>query len=161
MKTIVLLFLTCVCGFGAFSQDTLYTKNGRVINAKVTEVNPDAIKYKKATNPDGPTYVISKSDVTLIQYQNGSKDVFSEDGSDDSNSGSQSLDNAASSVVYNYGPFWNWFGGGWFWGSPGVSVVVGSPCIPWVWSGWNGFWGWGNGWHHGGHHGGGHSGRRH
>ena len=34
------------------------------------------IKYKKFENPDGPSYSILKSDVLLIKYENGNKDVF-------------------------------------------------------------------------------------
>jgi len=42
----------------------------------VKKVGEDEIEYKKWDNPSGPTYFIRKSDVFMIKYQNGSKDVF-------------------------------------------------------------------------------------
>lgn len=58
------------------AQDTIYTRNGSVINGKVAEITQAEIKYKKASNPDGPVYSMGKEDVVLIHYRNGSKDVF-------------------------------------------------------------------------------------
>ena len=63
------------------AQDTLYTRNGDVINAKVAEITQLEIKYKKTSNPDGPLYTIDKDEVALIHYKNGSKDVFTENSS--------------------------------------------------------------------------------
>lgn len=47
-----------------------------MIPAKVYEISQSEIKYKKATNPDGPLYVAGKNDIALIEYSNGSKEVF-------------------------------------------------------------------------------------
>lgn len=58
------------------AQDTLYLKNGEFIVGKVLEVNPTEVKYKKAQIMDGPIYVSYKSDIALIQYKNGFKEVF-------------------------------------------------------------------------------------
>lgn len=68
----IFLFLS----FKLFSQDTIYKRNGDIINAKVLEVDLKVIKFKKASNPDGPLFTMSKSQITLIQYNDGSKDVF-------------------------------------------------------------------------------------
>ena len=65
------------------AQDTIYTRNGEVIPAKVYEITATEIKYKKPSNPDGPLYVTSKEDVAVIEYKNGSKDVFQLPGEDD------------------------------------------------------------------------------
>jgi DNA-binding transcriptional regulator YiaG len=35
------------------------------------------VKYKKWDNQDGPSYSESKTNITMIKYQNGTKDVFS------------------------------------------------------------------------------------
>lgn len=58
------------------AQDVITLKTGEDINVKVLEVGSADIKYKKADNPDGPSYTVSKNDVFMIKYQNGSKDVF-------------------------------------------------------------------------------------
>ncbi len=58
------------------AQDKITFKNGDEISAKVLEVNITQIKYKQADNLTGPTHTVYKSDVFLIKYENGSKDVF-------------------------------------------------------------------------------------
>lgn len=74
MKNIFFLFLLLSCG--AFAQDVLNKKNGETINAKVLEVNPDNVKYKKTDNQDGPTYTIDKKELAGITYANGQEDIF-------------------------------------------------------------------------------------
>ena len=51
-------------------------KNGTEIKAKVLEVSPTDIKYRRQDNPDGPLYSTGTADVFLIQYANGTKDVL-------------------------------------------------------------------------------------
>lgn len=63
-------------GFTAKSQDVIYLNNGSKFEAKVKELTANEIKYKNVNNPDGPTYVISKSDVLHIEYKNGSVDII-------------------------------------------------------------------------------------
>lgn len=60
----------------AFAQDVLNKKNGESINAKVLEVNPENVKYKKTDNQDGPTYTIDKKELAGITYANGEEDIF-------------------------------------------------------------------------------------
>lgn len=71
---IVLSFAMNFC----FSQDTISKINGSKIHSKIIEIGTTEIKYKKFNNVDGPIYVISKSEVLMIQYANGTKDVFIE-----------------------------------------------------------------------------------
>jgi hypothetical protein len=52
-------------------------RNGDVITAKVEQVGIAEIKYHKTDNLSGPMYAVAKSDVFMIKYQNGYKDVFS------------------------------------------------------------------------------------
>lgn len=56
--------------------DKIILRNGDVIEAKVTEVGEKTVTYKKCDNLEGPTYTKSKSSVFMIQYVNGTKDVF-------------------------------------------------------------------------------------
>jgi hypothetical protein len=60
-------------------------KNNEDIKAKVLEVTTSEIKFKKFENLDGPTFSLSKADVIMIRYENGTKDLFSDfqTGSDD------------------------------------------------------------------------------
>lgn len=77
MKTLLLsaFILTIACS-AAFAQDVIVLKNGNEIKAKVIEITPTEIKYKKFDNLQGPTVVIVKSDVFMIKYENGTKDVI-------------------------------------------------------------------------------------
>ena len=80
MKTIVkfLLFITlCINFFSLFAQDIIVLKSGEEFKAIVQEVELSTIKYKKFENTNGPTYTLLKSDIFMIKYQNGEKDVFS------------------------------------------------------------------------------------
>lgn len=58
------------------AQDVITMKNGDEIQAKVIEVGTEEIKYKIYGTDDSPLYVISKSNVFMIKYKNGSKDMF-------------------------------------------------------------------------------------
>jgi hypothetical protein len=72
------LFLLVLFAINAYGQDILYTTSGNKIKGKVVEINLKDIKYKDFSNLDGPTYVISKTDVVLVQYANGSTDVIND-----------------------------------------------------------------------------------
>ena len=56
--------------------DIITLKNGDEIQGIVQEVGTDVVKYKKADNQTGPNYTIKKSDIFMIKYANGSRDVF-------------------------------------------------------------------------------------
>ena len=57
--------------------DLIVKENGDELkNVKVLEITLTEIKYKRASNMDGPLYSIAKSDVFMIKYANGEKDVF-------------------------------------------------------------------------------------
>ncbi len=58
------------------AQDLLYKTDNTKQEVKVTEINGTSVKYKEFSNPNGPLYVISKSDVALIVYQNGKHETF-------------------------------------------------------------------------------------
>lgn len=70
------LFTFFLFAVSAYSQDVLYTISGDKIPSKVLEINAKDIKYKDFNNVDGPTYVISKTDIVLIQYYNGVTEVI-------------------------------------------------------------------------------------
>ncbi len=40
------------------------------------EITPSEIKYKRFESLEGPTYIIPKNDVTLIQYANNTSETF-------------------------------------------------------------------------------------
>jgi len=76
MKSILLSIIAFLFTNAAFAQDNMVLRSGEEVKAKVEEVGLAEIKYKRTDNPTGPVYTIRKADVLLINYQNGTKDVF-------------------------------------------------------------------------------------
>ncbi len=61
--------------------DNIILKNGEEISGKILEIGITEIKYKKCENINGPTYTIKKSDVLMIRYSNGTKEIFTTESS--------------------------------------------------------------------------------
>lgn len=76
MKRMIIFLFIAFCGF-AYAQDIITKKDGNEIEAKILEVTPSEIKYKKFNNQEGPIYTLKISEIFMIKYQNGDKDVFS------------------------------------------------------------------------------------
>ena len=80
MKTIILTTLTTIFSLTlCFSQDVITKKSGEDIQSKILEVGQTEIKYKKFDNQNGPTFTILKSEVLMVRYENGTKDIFNEE----------------------------------------------------------------------------------
>lgn len=60
----------------SYAQDVISLKSGNKVSAKILEINTSEIKYKRFDNPNGPTYVVSKSDIQKIEYENGTVDLL-------------------------------------------------------------------------------------
>lgn len=169
MKTLYLFCVGFLLSNSLFSQDTLITKNGELIAGRVLEINQDEIRYKKSTNLEGPTYVINKADIVLIEYQNGTRDIFT---TNNNNSSSSKTTLSNDPIVDN--SFGNDAPTPVVAPNTGYSVFIGG--FPFIFNRWNwgcgGFWNgvfWGSGWrnnwywgrnygggfasHHGGHYG--------
>ena len=56
--------------------DLITFKNGDELKAKVMEISEKEIKYKRCDNLDGPLITVNKSDVFMIKYANGTKEVI-------------------------------------------------------------------------------------
>ncbi|GAB3503474.1 hypothetical protein [Emticicia fontis] len=77
--TIITTILCCVLIINTYAQDVIFLKNGEEIKSKVKEVKDQEISYLKFDNLQGPTYTILKSSILMIKYENGQKDIFSND----------------------------------------------------------------------------------
>jgi hypothetical protein len=60
----------------AQAQDLLTRRNGEEIQAKILEITPEVIKYRRTDNPDGPLISVLKSEVFMIRYANGTHDIL-------------------------------------------------------------------------------------
>lgn len=80
MKKILLLIVALVAAAAvdAAAQDVITMRTGEDVKAQIVEVTDDAVKYKKENLPDGPLFTISKSQVLMVTYSDGSRDVFAD-----------------------------------------------------------------------------------
>jgi len=77
-KTVLFFAALCVSVASTFAQDIITLKNGEDIQVLVQEIGEVDVKYKKFDNPNGPNYTLKKSEIFMIRYANGSKDVFAD-----------------------------------------------------------------------------------
>ncbi|WP_426060414.1 hypothetical protein [Hymenobacter sp. B1770] len=74
-----LLFTLLACLMlisSAHAQDLLTKRNGDELTVKVVEITPAEVRYRRTDNPDGPVISVWRSDVFMIRYANGTKEVF-------------------------------------------------------------------------------------
>jgi hypothetical protein len=76
MKQYFTLLILLISFKSNFAQDSIMKTNGRVIAAKIMEISPTEIKYKKWEFQDGPTYIESKSGISYLRFSNGLKEEF-------------------------------------------------------------------------------------
>jgi hypothetical protein len=75
-RNLFMLIAAFLFAANLFAQDVIALKTGEEIQASVQEVGINEIKYKRADNSNGPVYVLKKSEVFMIIYQNGTRDSF-------------------------------------------------------------------------------------
>ncbi len=74
---LVLISLVLFTGKFIAQNDIITLKSGEEMNVSISEITPVVVKFKKI--PDGPIYSLSKSEVFMIVYENGRKEVFTEE----------------------------------------------------------------------------------
>jgi len=75
-RTFLFFVVFCISIMSAYTQDIITLKNGTDIQALVQDIGEFDVKYKKFDNPNGPSYSLKKSEIFMIKYANGSKEVF-------------------------------------------------------------------------------------
>jgi hypothetical protein len=80
MKQHILIFSAIFLFVGVIlpinAQDQIVLKDGNTIEAKVMEISPSEIRYKRFNHLDGPTIVVPISNVLSIKYENGMVEAF-------------------------------------------------------------------------------------
>ena len=77
MKRAVLLLCAAFGGvLTAAAQDLIVKTDRSAVEARVMEITPETVRYKRFSNPDGPTYVIPVGDIEYIRYANGEEERF-------------------------------------------------------------------------------------
>ena len=70
-----LFFLFLLQHFLLRAQDTICSRKGDKIIAHVLEVG-ETVRFKRADIPEGPVYVMPRSEISTIRYANGARDIF-------------------------------------------------------------------------------------
>lgn len=73
------IFIFTLMSFTIYAQDIIYKNDKTQIKSKIIEVEENVVKYKKFEFLDGPTYTIKKSDIFMIAYKNGEKELFDDE----------------------------------------------------------------------------------
>ncbi len=64
-------------GLNASAQDVIVKRNGDELQCKILEVSKNEVKYKRWSNQDGPMFAEKKTDIFMIKYENGEKEMMS------------------------------------------------------------------------------------
>lgn len=76
MKRIALTVL-CTCMLTLlWAEDIIVFKTGELVKGKVEEINETSVKYRNASNPTGPLYVVAKEKILSISYENGTQEIL-------------------------------------------------------------------------------------
>lgn len=76
MKKTASAFLFLFSLNAIIAQDTIIKYSKDKVIAKILEISPEEVKYKKFDFQDGPTYIDKKSDIKMIIFANGVKETF-------------------------------------------------------------------------------------
>ena len=76
MKKLILLSVLLCASLSAWGQDLITKKDGSDIEAKILEVTPTEIKYKKFSNLEGPIFTLPVKDILIVRYENGENEIF-------------------------------------------------------------------------------------
>ena len=75
-KWLLILIIAIVFGINANAQDIILKQDGSEIKSKVLEITDQQVKYKEFDFQSGPIRNINISEVFMITYENGKREVF-------------------------------------------------------------------------------------
>jgi hypothetical protein len=59
------------------AQDVIHFLNGSEVSAIVLEISSTEVRYRRVDNPDGPVFSTPRSELFMIKYANGTKEMMS------------------------------------------------------------------------------------
>ena len=76
MKKLLTLLVTATAALTATAQDLIVKTDSTRIEARVAEISPENIRYKRFARPDGPVYVLPVAQVAYIRYADGFMEYY-------------------------------------------------------------------------------------
>mgnify|MGYP006988840809 CR=1 FL=1 len=77
-KFALMVILALASCWAAKAQDLINYRDGTQVKAKVVEITPYEIRFKKIENPNGPIYIESVDNIQSIVYENGIVEQYNE-----------------------------------------------------------------------------------
>lgn len=76
--SLIVLFFGGLVLFGPVlkAQDQILLTNGNELNVKIVEVLEKTVSYKIYDKPEGPLYIINKTEIATIIYENGQTEIY-------------------------------------------------------------------------------------
>lgn len=78
MKKILLFLILTIGCLASYAQDVIVKNDGSTVLCKIIGVNNTEVIYTKWSDVDGPQYIIDRSLVSSINYQDGRQDKLNE-----------------------------------------------------------------------------------
>lgn len=77
MKQLCIFAIVFLCAgiCSVAAQDFIILRDGHIIEAKVLEIHPTEIRYKRHDNLEGPVVILPKTSVLSIRYENGTYEI--------------------------------------------------------------------------------------
>jgi hypothetical protein len=79
MQSPYLIIISLVLNLALSGQDTILFRNGKLETGKVIEITPELVKFTRTTMSNGPVFMMYKSDVERIRFENGEVQDFSKE----------------------------------------------------------------------------------
>lgn len=76
LVSLIIALLIMAWNINCFGQDSLRMRSGTSVAVKLMEIKPYELVYKRFDNPEGPVYILNKSEVSSVLYSNGAVDTF-------------------------------------------------------------------------------------
>lgn len=76
MKKLFTLLAAATAALTATAQDLIVKTDSTRIEARVAEISPETVRYKRFARPDGPVYVLPVAQVAYIRYADGFMEYY-------------------------------------------------------------------------------------
>ena len=93
MKKIVLFTLFLCFAASLFAQDIIVTKDNERIEAKIVKTYDAVVKYALFSDPDGETFLMAKSKIVTILYEDGVVETYENAGTNNAKSNNVTANN--------------------------------------------------------------------
>ena len=70
------IFLVTGGALSVYAQDLILVRDGSIIEARIAEISPTEIRYRRFDNQSGPIIIIPAAEVITIRYENGRVEII-------------------------------------------------------------------------------------